>query len=127
MTGTTDRQKAERFLRDRLDARDEGRLSTVLDSKHLTFMQWAGWFLERRSKPPFRSEGNHQQNLNAMKFLGPVFGEVALSDITAEAIEDYLAERLGSGRRVHTKFGLQLRGTVKPATVHQEFRIPCTC
>jgi integrase len=122
-TGTTDRQKAERFLRDRLDARDEGRLSTVLDSKHLTFMQWAGWFLERRSKPPFRSEGNHQQNLNAMKFLGPVFGEVALSDITAEAIEDYLAERLRSGRRVHTKFGLQLRGTVKPATVHQEFRI----
>src|SRR5271157_3367143 len=54
-TGTTDRQEAERFLRDRLDARDEGRLSIVLDSKHLTFKQWAGWFLERRSKPPFRS------------------------------------------------------------------------
>jgi hypothetical protein len=116
-TGTTDRQKAERFLRDRLDARDEGRLSTVLDSKHLTFMQWADWFLERRSKPPFRSEGNHQQNLNAMKFLGPVFGEVALSDITAEAIEDYLAERLRSGRRVHTKFGLQTSG-------NRESRLP---
>jgi integrase len=58
-----------------------------------------------------------------MKFLRPVFGEVALSDLTAEAIEDYLAERLRSGRRVRTKFGLQLRGTVKPATVHQEFRI----
>lgn len=122
-TGTTDRQEAERFLRDRLDARDEGRLPTVLNSKQLTFGQWADWFLERRSKPPFRSEGNHQQNLNAMKFLRPVFGDVALSDITAEAIEDYLAERLRSGRRVHTKFGLQLRGTVKPATVHQEFRI----
>ena len=122
-TGATDRQEAERFLRDRLDARDEGRLSTVLRSKLLTFGQWADWFLERRSKPPFRSEGNHQQNLNAMKFLGPVFGEVALSDLTAEAIEDYLAERLRSGRRVRTKFGLQLRGTVKPATVHQEFRI----
>jgi integrase len=122
-TGATDRQEAERFLRDRLDARDEGRLSTVLRSKLLTFGQWADWFLERRSKPPFRSEGNHQQNLNAMKFLRPVFGEVALSDLTAEAIEDYLAERLRSGRRVRTKFGLQLRGTVKPATVHQEFRI----
>jgi len=60
-----------------------------------------------------------------MKFLRPVFGDVALSDLTAEAIEDYLAERLRSGRRVHTKFGLQLRGTVKPATVHQEFRILC--
>jgi len=122
-TGKTDRQEAERFLRDRLDARDEGRLSTVLTSKLLTFGQWADWFLERRSKPPFRSEGNHQQNLNAMKFLKPVFGDVALSDITAEAIEDYLAQRLRSGRRVRTKKGLELRGTIKPATVHQEFRI----
>ncbi len=58
-----------------------------------------------------------------MNFLRPVFGEVALSDMKAETIEDYLAERLRSGRRVHTKRGLQLRGTVKPATVHQEFRI----
>lgn len=122
-TGTTDRQEAERFLRDRLDARDEGRLSTVLNSKELTFGQWADWFLERRSKPPFRSPGNHQQNVNALKFLRPVFGGVPLADITAEAIEDYLAQRLRSGRRVHTKRGLELRGTIKPATVHQEFRI----
>ncbi|HEX4166747.1 MAG TPA: tyrosine-type recombinase/integrase [Bryobacteraceae bacterium] len=122
-TGTTDREEAERFLRDRLDARDEGRLSTVLISKQLTFGQWADWFLERRSKPPFRSDGNHQQNLNAMKFVRPVFGDAALSDITAERIEDYLAERLRSGRRVRTKRGLELRGTLKPATVHQEFRI----
>ena len=34
-----------------------------------------------------------------------------------------LAERLDTGRRVHTKFGLQLRGKIKPATAHQEFRI----
>jgi len=83
--GTTDRQEAERFLRDRLDARDDGRLPIVLNSKQLTFGQWADWFLERRSQPPFRSEGNHQQNLNAMKFLRLVFGDVTLSDITAEA------------------------------------------
>jgi hypothetical protein len=92
-TGTSDRQEAERFLRDRLDARDEGRLCTVLNSKQLTFGQWADWFLECRSQPPFRSPGNHQQNLNALKFLRPVFGGATLSDITAEAIEDYLAER----------------------------------
>jgi hypothetical protein len=106
-----------------LDARDEGRLTTVLNSKQLTLNQWADWFLDRRSKPPFRSAGNHQQNLNALKFLRPAFGEVALSDITTEAIENYLAERLETGRRVHTKFGLQLRGKIKPATAHQEFRI----
>jgi integrase len=121
--GTADPETAERFLRDRLDARDEGRLATVLNSKQLTFNQWADWFLERRSKPPFRSPGNHQQNLNALKFLRPAFGEVALSDITTEAIESYLVERLDTGRRVHTKLGLQLRGKIKPATAHQEFRI----
>jgi integrase len=110
-------------LRDRLDARDEGRLPTVLNSKQLTFGEWADWFLERRSKPPFRSAGNHQQNVNALKFLKPVFGDVALSDITSEAIEDYLSHRIQSGRRVHTKLGLQLRGRIKPATAHQEFRI----
>jgi integrase len=120
---TANRQQAERFLRDRLDARDDGNLATVLTSKQLTFNQWANWFLERRSTPPFRSAGNHQQNLNALKFLRPVFGERALSEITAEAVEDYLRERLQSGRRIHTKFGLQLRGRIKPATAHQEFRI----
>jgi hypothetical protein len=116
-------RRAERFLRERLGARDEGRLATVLASKQLTFGQWADWFLERRSRPPFRSAGNHQQNLNAMKFLRPVFGEIALSDIAAEAIADYLAERPRSGRRIHTNRGLELRGNIKPATVHQEFRI----
>jgi hypothetical protein len=122
-TGTTDRDEAERFLPDRLAARDDGRLSTVLKGKQLTFNQWADWYLERRSKPPFRTEGNHQQNLNALKFLRPVFRDVPLSDITPEAIEDYLAKRLENGRRVRTKFGVQLRGTIKPATAHQEFRI----
>ena len=31
--------------------------------------------------------------------------------------------RLNTGKRVHTKSGLQLRGRLKPATVHQELRI----
>ena len=122
-TGTSDRHDAERFLRDRLDARDDGNLGTLLTSKQLTFNQWADWFMERRSKPPFRSEGNHQQNVNALKFLRPVFGEFALSEITADAVEKHLGERLQSGRRIHTKLGIQLRGRIKPATAHQEFRI----
>ncbi len=121
--GTSDRQQAERLLRDRLDARDDGRLVTVLAGKQIMFNQWADWFLERRSKPPFRSSANHQVNLNALKFLRPVFGDLALSEITGDAVEDYLADPLKSGRRIHTKFGVQLRGTIKPATAHQEFRI----
>jgi hypothetical protein len=88
-----------------------------------TFNQWVDWFMERRSKPPFRSEGNHQQNVNALKFLRPFFGELALSDLITEAIEDYLRSDFQNGRRVRTKFGVELRGTIKPATVQQEFRI----
>jgi integrase len=122
-TGTTDREEAERFLRVRLDARDEGKLATVLTGKNLVFNEWADWFLERRSKPPFRAEKTHIENLNALKFLRPVFGTARLSDITPEAVEDYVDQRLNSERRIHTKFGIEHRGKLKPSTVHQEFRI----
>src|SRR3984957_17493788 len=120
---TTDREQAERFLRDRLDARDEGRLPVLLESKQLTFNEWADWFLEKRSKPPFRSEGNHQVNVNALKSLRPAFGETALADISPEAIENFLTERLQSRRRIRTKLGIKLGDVIKPATAHQELRV----
>lgn len=78
----------------------------ILSSKNLTFDEWAGWFLERRSKPPFRAPNTHLQNMNALKSLPPVFGSVWLSEITPEAVEDYIAERLAEGKRINTKFGL---------------------
>ena len=58
-----------------------------------------------------------------MKFLRPWFGKHKLANITAEEIEAYLMNRLNTGKWVHTKLGLQLRGRLKPATVHQELRI----
>jgi len=122
-TGEADKQEAERVLRERLTARDEGRLPVILASKDLTFNDWTDWFLERRSKPPYRAEKTHVENLNALKFLRPTFGELRLAEITPEAIEDYVEERLSSGRRVHTRFGVRHRGRLKPATVHKEFRI----
>ena len=121
--GSTDRERAERFLRVRLQARDEGRLSAVLAGKNLTFDEWADWFLERRSKPPYRSEKTHRENLKALKLLRPVFGNLQLSEITPETIEDYIEQRLRSRRRVNTKFGVRHLGYLKPATVHQEFRV----
>src|SRR5215469_10899733 len=120
---TADQQEAERFLRRRLDARDDGQLPTVLAARNLTFGEWADWFLEVRSKPPFRTPGTHSQNLNAVGLLRPVFGNSRLSDITATAIEQYLADRLNCRRRVQTKLGPRYHGKLKPATVHQEFRI----
>jgi len=120
---TTDREEAERFLRERLAARDEGRLPAILSSKNLTFDEWMDWFLEKRSKPPYHSEKTHHQNLNAAKLLRPIFGPLLLSQITPEAVEDYIETRLTEGRRIHTKFGLIRRGKIKPATAHQEFRV----
>ena len=58
---TTDQQEAERFLRRRLDARDDGQLPKVLAARSLTFGEWADWFLEARSRPPFRTPGTHSQ------------------------------------------------------------------
>ena len=52
-----------------------------------------------------------------------VINGTGFSDLTAEGIEDYLANRLQDERKVRTKFGIQLRGKIKPATAHQEFRI----
>lgn len=46
-----------------------------------------------------------------------------LSEITPEAVEDYIHAHLTEGRRINTKFGLIRRGRIKPATVHQEFRV----
>jgi hypothetical protein len=58
-----EREEAERFLRDRLDARDEGRLTAILAGKSLSFNDWANWFLDKRSKPPYRAEQTHAANL----------------------------------------------------------------
>jgi len=122
-TRTIDREEAERFLRERLGAKYDGTLPTILSSKNLTFSEWADWFLERRSKPPFRSQNTHMQNLNALKHLRPAFGALLLSDIAPEAIEIYLSGRLESDRRVRTKKGFRVLGKLKPTTVHQELRV----
>ena len=122
-TGQREKGEAEKVLRKLLVARDEGLLPSAAPDAGISFNQWADWFLANRSQPPFRSESTHQLNLSALKFLRPRFGAKRLADITPEEIESYLMMRLNTGKRVHTKMGLQLRGRLKPATVHQELRI----
>jgi integrase len=122
-TGTPDEGIAEQILQERLKARDEGKLPILFASRKLTFGEWLDWYLETRSKPPLRAQKTHEQNLNAAKYLRPVFGELPLSEISAEAIEDYIRKRLHSKRKVHTKLGVQFRDTIKPVTVHQEYRV----
>ena len=122
-TGQREKGEAEKVLRKLLVARDEGLLPSAAPDGGISFNQWADWFLANRSQPPFRSENTHRLNLSALKFLRPRFGKHRLSDITVEDVESYLMTRLNSGKRVYTKSGLQLRGKLKPATVHQELRI----
>ena len=122
-TGTKDRLEAEQFLRERPDARDDGTLSTILSSKNRTFNEGADWFVEKRSKPPFRSENTHAQSLNALKHLRPACGNILLADLAGEAIDDDLPSRLDSQRCITTKLGIRELGKLKPATVHQEFRV----
>ena len=122
-TGRKEKGEAEKVLRKRLVARDEGLLPSAAPDGGIRFNEWADWFLTNRSKPPFRSEKTHLQNLVVLKCLRPRFGKNRLSDITPEDIESYLMTRLNTGKRVYTKSGLQLRGRLKPATVHQDLRI----
>ena len=122
-TGTTDWQEAQRRLRERLQARDENVLALVRRGQRLTFDEWADFFLEHYSQPPFRSVKTHAANQNALKRLKPVFGVQTLSAIGAEDVEEYLRRRLRQQKRVRTRAGYRELGLLKPATVHQEFRV----
>ena len=121
-TATTDRQEAERFLRKRLDARDDGSLPSLLASKNLTFSEWAEWYLEKRSKPPFRSQKTHLMNINAIKLFDLPSAARAFRYLAGGDRELFEAStqiwKAGSHGVRH-----QFRGKLKPMTVHQEFRV----
>ena len=122
-THTEDWQDAQRQLRERLHARDNNTLATVRKGEQLTFNDWADFFVENYSKPPIRAEKTHEVNDNALKTLRPVFGPMKLAEIDATGIEAHLRNRLKQRRRVRRKSGVIELGLLKPATVHQEFRV----
>lgn len=122
-TGTEDWQQAQKRLRERLDARDSNVLEVVRKGESLGFGQWADFFLENYSKPPMRAEKTHQTNLRVVKHLKSTWGANKLVDITADHVELYLRERLQRRVRIKTSLGYHERGVLKPATVHQEFRV----
>jgi integrase len=122
-TETSDWQEAQTRLRERLQARDENVLAVVRRGQQPTFHEWADFFLEHYSQPPFRSRKTHAANQNVLKHLKPVFGEQRLSAIGAEDVEEYLRRRLRQPKRVRTRLGYRELGLLKPATVHQEFRV----
>jgi hypothetical protein len=122
-THTEDWQDAQRQLRERLHARDNNTLATVRRGEQLTFNEWADFFVENYSKPPIRAEKTHEVNDNALKTLRPAFGPMKLAEIDATGIELHLRHRLNQRRRVRRKSGVVELGLLKPATVHQEYRV----
>lgn len=122
-TQTEDWQEAHRQLRERLQARDNNTLDIIRKGQQMVFNDWADLFLEHYSKPPIRAPKTHESNESALKILRPVFGPMKLNEIDATQIEFHLRHRLQQRRRVRRKDGIVELGTLKPATVHQEFRV----
>src|SRR6202167_4376682 len=83
----------------------------------------ADFFLENYSKPPIRAASTHEANENALKSLRPVFGSMKMTEIDATQIDIHLRNRLKHRKHVRRKEGIAELGLLKPATVHQEFRI----
>jgi integrase len=122
-TQTDDWQEAHRQLRERLQARDSNSLDIVRKGRQIGFNEWADLFLEHYSTPPIRAPKTHESNETALKTLRPAFGSMKLIEIDATQIEFHLRSRLKQRRRVHRKDGIVELDTLKPATVHQEFRV----
>ena len=122
-TGCTDWEEANRKLRKRLDARDDNVLQVVRKGEQMLFADWAEVFLKNYSQPPIREPKTHQANGRAMKHLVGAFSSRPLAALTADEIEGYLRVRLRQKVRRQTSAGFIELGYLKPATVHQEFRV----
>jgi integrase len=126
-TGCTDWQEANKQLRERLAARDQNVLEVVRKGEQLIFKDWSDFFMENYSKPPIREPSTHEANGTAMKHLLDSFSTKPLADITADEIELYLRARLRQRVKRKIRKGIRELGLVKPATVHQEFRVLRRC
>ena len=122
-TGTANWQEAQRKLRERLQARDDNILEIVRRGEQLLFKEWVDFFLDNYSKPPMRMPKTHEANLRATKHLKTAFGSQKLAGVSADDIETYLRRRLEQRVEWKTVAGCIEGNRLKPATVHQEFRL----
>src|SRR5580693_1367800 len=120
---TEDWGEAQKCLRERLQARDNNTLSALRRGQDLTFGEWADFYLENFSRPPFRALKTHQVNQRALKHLRTMFENTSLAELTADDIEMYLRQRLKQRVQVKTGSGFISKGPLKATTVHQELRV----
>jgi integrase len=114
---------AQKCLRERLRARDNNTLPALRRGQDLTFGEWADFYLENFSKPPFRAPKTHEVNERALKHLRKMFENTKLAELTADEIEIYLRHRLKQHVMVKAKDGFVKKGVLKATTVHQEMRV----
>jgi integrase len=120
---TEEWEEANRKLRERLQARDGNLLEVIRKGEVLGFGEWVDSFLENYSKPPLRAQKTHEANMRCATHLKAAFPGRKLVEITADAIEDYLRQRLRQRVRVKLARGYREKGVLKSTTVHQEFRV----
>jgi len=120
---TEEWEEANRKLRERLQARDGNLLEVIRTGEVLGFGEWVDSFLENYSKPPLRAQKTHEANMRCATHLKAAFPGRKLVEITADAIEDYLRQRLRQRVRVKLARGYREKEVLKSTTVHQEFRV----
>jgi hypothetical protein len=113
---------ANRKLRERLQARDGNLLEVIRKGEALSFGEWSDSFLKNFWKPPIRAAKTHEVNIR-VTYLKAAFVGRKLVELTADAIEEYLRDRLEQRVRVRFKGGYREKGPLKSTTVHQEFRV----
>lgn len=107
---TADWEEANRKLRERLQARDGNLLEVIRQGEALSFGEWADSFLKSYSKPPIRAAKTHEANMRCVAHLKAVFGDSKLVDLTADAIEQYLCDRLEQRVRIKVQRRLPRQG-----------------
>jgi integrase len=122
-TLTEDWGEAQKCLRERLQARDNNTLPALRRGQDLTFGEWADFYLENFSRPPFRAQKTHEINERALKHLRGMFENTKLANVNADDIETYLRRRLKQRVQVKAKIGFVQKGILKATTVHQELRV----
>ena len=122
-TLTEDWGEAQMRLRERLQARDNNTLSALRRGHDLAFGEWADFYLENFSRPPFRAPKTHGVNQRALKHLKTMFEKAKLAELTADDIEMYLRGRLKQRVVIKTRSGSVEKGVLKATTVHQELRV----
>ncbi len=122
-TLTDNWEEGQKVLRERLQARDNNTLPALRRGRDLAFGEWADFYLENFSKPPFRAPKTHTVNERALKHLRKIFEQTTLAELTADDIELYLRRRLMQRALVKAKVGFVEKQVLKATTVHQELRV----